>query len=123
MSRPLLHLTSVFLLTLFASAAVVNAAAKKKDHVVGSIWTYTITQGDKKETGTFRVYQLDIYKEDKKVGRATVKSADETTLTFTDLPELNGKAYVKKLKTGVCSGQLKKTDGSEWEFKAHIKEN
>jgi hypothetical protein len=120
MPRHLLRVTSISLLALFAAAALANGAPKKNDNVPGARWTYTITQGDKKESGTFRILELVIYKDDKKIGRATQKSTTETTLVFTGLPELNGTAEVKRVKRGSCTGTLKKSDGTEWVFKAHV---
>jgi hypothetical protein len=122
----LLRVVSVFVLAAFAFPAIVDAAAakkKKEDEVVGSIWTWTITNGDKKETGSFRVHDLNIYKDDKIVGSAAEDAAKKATLTFTGIPELNGTAEVQRHKVGHCTGTLKKKDGTEWKFEAHITEN
>src|SRR6476469_5758682 len=81
-----------------AAASDALAAPKKADNVMGAIWSYTLTKGDKKESGTFRVYKKEIFKGDKKVGHVDVKDEDETTLVFTDWSEMNGKADLRKTR-------------------------
>ena len=114
----LLHLMSICLFALFATSAVVDAA-KKNDE--GDLWTYTISNGKKEHTGNFRVRNLDIYKDDKKVGRVVADDPENFSITFTDLKDMNGKAHVHKTKNGVATGTLKKADGTEWEMKVHFK--
>jgi hypothetical protein len=109
-------------LGLIASDAF--AAPKKPDNIMGVIWSYTLTKGDKKENGTFRVYKKEIFKGDKKVGHVDVKDEDETTLVFTDWSEMNGTATLRKTRKNppTAGGTLRKKDGSEWEMKVQWKE-
>ena len=107
-----------------ATVADTLAAPKKPDNIMGAIWTYTLTKGDKKESGTFRVYKKEIFKGDKKVGHVTVKDEDETTLVFTDWSEMNGTATLRKTRKNppTAGGTLHKKDGSDWEMKVQWKE-
>ena len=95
-----------------------------KDHVMGAIWEYTITRDGKKESGTFRVYKKEIFQKDKVVGTVDVKDEDETALYFTAMPELNGKAVLRKTRRHPTAavGTLKKDDGTEWEMRVVVKE-
>jgi hypothetical protein len=125
MSRiPPFRLIAACLIASLFVAPFATAAVGKKNDVVGSIWTYTLVKGDKKDKGTFRVYKLDIYKGEKKVGRVTVLDNDESKLSFTEWPEMNGKAYMKKNqgKNSGASGTLTKTDGTDWHMTVHFKD-
>lgn len=95
-----------------------------KDHVMGAIWEYTITREGKKESGAFRVYKKEIFQKDKVVGTVDVKDEDETALYFTAVPELNGKALLRKTRRHptAAAGTLKKDDGTEWEMRVVVKE-
>ena len=121
------RLTPICLALLALALAAANAFAadkKPKDNVVGAIWSYTITKGDKSETGQFRVYQREIFKGDKKVGHVEVKDEDETTLYFTDWSEMNGKAVLRKVRKRppTALGTLHKRDGTDWDMKVQWKE-
>jgi hypothetical protein len=120
----LFRLTAACLIASFSRSSVATAAVGKKNDVVGSIWSYTIVKGDKTDKGTFRVYRLDIYKGEKKVGRVTVLDKDETKLSITEWPEMNGKALLKKNqgKNSGATGTMKKTDGTDWHMTVHFKD-
>jgi hypothetical protein len=93
----------------------------------GWIWSYVATKGDKEESGTFRVSNLQVFKEQKKVGHIDPagghKLGDSTVLILTDFGKLNGKATLEKShkKPPVWAGTLKTEDG-EWSFKAKLVE-
>jgi hypothetical protein len=100
------------------------AKDKGNDHVVGALWSYTITREGKKETGQFRVFKKEMFHKDKKVGTVDVKDEDETTLHITGIAELNGKATLRKTQRHppVAVGKLKRDDGTEWEMRVEVKE-
>jgi hypothetical protein len=89
-----------------------GVTADGKDDVVGAIWRYTLTRDGKEESGQFRVYQREICKGSEKVGVVEPKDKDETTLTFKNWPDMNGRATLRKIKNGRASGTVKKTKGA-----------
>jgi hypothetical protein len=95
-----------------------------KDDVMGAVWSYTLTKGDDTVTGQFRVYNREIFKGHKKVGKVDIEDDDETKLSFTDWDEMNGKAVLRKTKRHPpgASGTLTKKDGSEWTMKVTWKD-
>lgn len=95
-----------------------------KDDVVGTIWRYTITHGNKKDTGQFRVYLKEIFKGKDKVGYVVPKDNDETTLHFTDYKEFKGTAVLRKTKRSppTWQGTLNKQNGTRWEMTVIIKD-
>lgn len=95
-----------------------------KDDVVGTIWSYTITRGDKVEKGQFRCYQKELFKGENKVGEVHPKDDDETTLVFTDFGELNGKVKIRKVKRKpvVWKGTLNKDKGRKWDIRITVKD-
>lgn len=117
-------LLAVGLIAGLGTGAALAKAKDAKDHVMGAMWEYTITREGKKETGAFRVYKKEIFHKDKKVGTVDVKDEDETTLYFTAIPELNGKAVLRKTRRNppAAVGTLKKDDGTEWEMRVVVKE-
>jgi hypothetical protein len=94
-----------------------------KDEFVGGIWSYTLTRGEEKTTGQFRVNDREIFKGPKKVGTVN-PDGGETTITITDWPEMNGVAHLRKNRRhpAGASGTLKKTDGSEWAIRITFKD-
>jgi hypothetical protein len=111
--------TAALVLQGVAPAADDSAPGKdKEDDVVGVIWHYTIKRDKAKQTGTFRVYNMKIYKGDKVVGKYQHSGDQKTTITFTDWPEMNGKVALTKTKRHPphAEGKLKKDDGTEWEM-------
>jgi hypothetical protein len=113
------------LFALTASAAVGKPRKGKdgKDDIVGAVWTYTLTKDGKSESGRFRVFKHEIFKGKKKVGAAS-PDGDETTLVFSDWPEMNGTAKLRKNRKNPpgASGTLTKEDGSEWDMKVRWKD-
>lgn len=95
-----------------------------KDDVVGTIWRYTITNGNKKDNGQFRVYKKDIFKGSKKVGEVHPKDEDETTLVFTNYEEFKGKAVLRKTKTSppTWNGTLHRQNGTHWKMEVVVKD-
>jgi hypothetical protein len=87
-----------------------------KDDFVGAIWRFTLTRDGKKESGQFRVYKDEIFKGATKVGVVQPKDKNETTLVFTEWPEMNGSATLRKVKNGQAAGTLNKNNGSKWEM-------
>jgi len=96
---------------------------KDKDNVVGTIWAYKLKKDDKAENGQFRVYKLEVFKGDKKVGKVVPKDEDETKLIITEYEPLNGAAILRKTRTKppVWKGTLVKDDGSKWSMEVEIK--
>jgi hypothetical protein len=122
------HLILIPAMSLVVGLGAEAAFAKSKDakdHVMGAIWEYTITREGQKESGTFRVYKKEIFLRDKVVGAVDVKDEDETALFFTAMPELNGKAVLRKTRRHPTAavGTLKKDDGTQWEMRVVVKEN
>src|SRR5687767_13444736 len=111
------------LLIGFLGASFTLAEPRKdrdgKDDVMGAIWSYTLTKGDETSHGKFRVYNKEVFKGSEKVGSVDVEDEDQTTITFTKWPEMNGKAVLRKTKRNPpgAAGTLTKTDGSQWEMK------
>ena len=95
-----------------------------KDNVVGTKWSYEITNGKEKEEGQFRAYNAELFKGAKKVGKSHPKSATETTLVITDYEPLNGKAVLRKVghHPAIWKGTLTKSNGSSWEMKVTVKD-
>jgi hypothetical protein len=113
----LLVVSLVIAIGLLAFVAPAPAAPHDKDNkenVVGAVWKYTLINEKSKMEGGFRVYRNEIFKQGRKIGRVVVKDNDETTLIFTDDPELNGKAVLAKAKNGVAQGTLKRDDGVQF---------
>jgi hypothetical protein len=108
-------------------ASFVVAAEKpgrdRVDEYVGSIWHYTITKGEEKHAGQFRVHEHDVFQENQKVGRAD-PNGDETTITFTKSPELNGVAKLRKNRKRPpgATGTLTRDDGTVWQMKVTWKD-
>jgi hypothetical protein len=94
----------------------------------GWIWSYVATSGDKEKSGTFRVSNLQVFKNGKKVGhidpKGGAKLGDATTLILTDFGKLTGTAELVKShkKPAVWAGTMKAKDGTEWHFKAKLVE-
>jgi hypothetical protein len=132
------RLFSLTLIVLIAASAVAQEKAKKAnkgnkgnkgdkdgvDDVVGAIWHYRLTRNGKTESGNFRVYQFEIFKGKEKIGSVKPKDDDETTLTITGFPELNGKATLHKVrdKTRLAKGTLVRPDGEKWEMEVEVKD-
>ena len=117
-----MHLAIVFSFTLLAPTYVQDRDGK--DDVVGTIWHYTITHGNKKDSGQFRVYLKDIFKGKDKVGNIVPKDADETTLYFTDYKEFKGTAVLRRVKRNPVTwkGTLNRQNGTRWEMTVIIKD-
>jgi hypothetical protein len=97
---------------------------KDKDDVVGTIWHYTLTRGDKKDTGQFRVKDLEIFKGKNKIGVIKPKDDDESSFKITELPELNGTAEIRKVRRNspVWKGTLTKANGTKWDIEIEVKD-
>lgn len=111
-------------LALCTTSAMARKGKDGVDDIVGSIWTYTLKKGDKEESGQFRIYKGEVFKGADKVGTYHVKDEDETTITFTNWPEMNGTAVLRKThkRPPGAAGVLHKKDGTDWEMKAHWKD-
>ena len=121
----LVVLATVGLVFAVGSGAVWGKGAKDKDDkVMGALWKYRIEREGKIENGLFRVYKKDIFLKDKKVGTVDTKDEDETTLHITGIPELNGKAVLRKTRRNPpgATGKLKRDDGTTWEMTVVIDE-
>jgi hypothetical protein len=112
------------LIGAFGAVPTASAKPKKGDNDPdGWLWAYTATNGDKEESGTFRVMNFQVFKGEKKVGHIDPKGGtaigDRTTLILTNFGKLNGKVeLVKTHKTPpVWIGTLKDEDGGEWGLK------
>ena len=118
----------LLVLCMVASAALAaKGPAKGKDgknDVMGATWTCTISRGKEQSSGRFRVYKNEIFKGAEKVGRIETKDEDETTLVITGIPELNGKAVLRKVKQRPpgANGTLTKANGTTWEMKVTWKD-
>jgi len=114
----------LFGLTFLTPLPTVAQDRDGKDDVVGTIWHYTITQGNKKDSGQFRVYLKDIFKGKDKVGHVVPKDGDETTLHFTDYKEFKGTAVLRKVKRtpATWKGTLNKQNGTQWEMTVIVKD-
>ena len=118
MSTTLLRRRSVplyaFLMIGFCLPASGQTTGKDRvEDVVGARWHYEITNGtDKKpvEKGVFRVNQKIIYKGKNKVGAVQAQNQTETKLVIDGIPEINGKATLKKVgeKPPVWEGILER---------------
>jgi hypothetical protein len=92
----------------------------------GWLWAYTATQGDKEESGTFRVRSFQVFKGEEKVGHIDPKGGtslgDQSTLILTNFGKINGTVELVKTqrKPPVWTGTLKKEDGTEWHFKVKL---
>ena len=123
----------IFCLAMAAIAACLSAStpgaalAQKgdgKDDVVGTIWHYKIKNGDKKDSGQFRVYKLEIFKGKEKVGTVKPKDEDKSTLHFTGWPEMKGTAVIRKVKRKptTWTGTLIRPDGEKWDIEVEVKD-
>ena len=129
--RSTLTLVSLALLTLAFSSGAAMAQTKGNkdgvDDVDGARWEYEIHMvGDKEnvEKGLFRIKDKVIYRNNKKVGEVHAQSATETKLTINGLPEINGKATLKKVdeKPPVWRGHLVRKDGTKWKMKEEMRD-
>ena len=130
--RSTLTLVSLALLTIAFSSGSALAQNKKGnkdgvDDVVGARWEYEIHMvGDKEqvEKGLFRIKDKVMYRNNKKVGEVHAQSATETKLTIDGLPEINGKATLKKVdeKPPVWRGHLVCKDGTKWKMKVEMRD-
>lgn len=115
-------------LTTCASSLVIGAGALRTaiadDHVVGTIWSYHLKHKGKKESGQFRMCNMEIFKGPNKIGSGIRKDDDEAKLIITDYPPLNGTAVMRKVgeKPAVWKGTLVKDNGSVWSMEATVKE-
>jgi hypothetical protein len=117
----------VIALLISANVNLQTAIAKDKDgkdDVVGTIWSYTLTNKNKKESGQFRLYNLEIFKGAKKVGYGIRKDDDEAKLIVKNYPPLNGTAVMRKVgrKPPIWKGTLIKEDGSKWQMESTVKD-
>lgn len=97
-----------------------------KNDIVGAQWRYTLKRGPKQEQGVFRVNNHELFRGPKKIGIAkpNPKQPDETALTITGVPELNGVAVLRKTgrQPARWRGTLKKVDGSEWDLQIVVRD-
>jgi hypothetical protein len=93
-----------------------------KDDVMGARWAYTLTKGEEKASGHFRVYNKEVFKGAEKVGTVKAEDEDETTIEFTSWPEMDGTAVLRKTrrKPAGATGTLTKKDGSKWDMKVVV---
>ncbi len=119
---------SFLAITLSPGSALAQKGNKDGvDDVVGARWHYEIHMvGDKEhvEKGLFRIKDKVIYRNNKKVGEVHAQSDTETTLIINGLPELNGKATLKKVdeKPPVWRGHLVRKDGAKWKMKVEMRD-
>ena len=76
------------------------------------------------EKGAIRISDKEIFKGSKKVGVVKPKDEDETTLTISGMPEINGTIELRKtsLKPPIWKGTLTKDDGSKWDITFDVKD-
>jgi hypothetical protein len=128
--RSTLVLVGLSLVVVMLSSGSALAQKGNKDgvdDVDGTRWHYEIDMVRDKEhveKGLFRVKDKVIYRNNKKVGEIHAQSATETTLIIDGLPELNGKATLKKVdeKPPVWRGHLVRKDGTKWKMKVEMKD-
>jgi hypothetical protein len=113
------------LIGVFGSIQTALAKHKKVDPN-GWVWKFTATSRNDQQSGTFRIRNHEIFKNEKKVGHVDPLGGtglgDKVVLTLTDLGNLNGQVLLEKThaKPPVWVGTLKTKDGTEWEFKAKL---
>ena len=95
-----------------------------KDDVVGARWQYVITHDKKKETGVFRVYNKEIFRGARKVGNVDPHGPDRTTLIVDGLPEINGRAELRKVgqRPPIWKGTLIRPNGSKWAMEVEVRD-
>ena len=117
--KQILCLVLVFFISLgFAGVA----EPKKKDKVVGTIWSYRATkmEEDMKKaeeiSGHFRVVNHRVFSGPKRVGAVKPIRDLESEITITDWPEMNGTMTVQRTgkKPITWKGKFIKSDGSNW---------
>ena len=120
MSR--LFFAAAFAVTILVGGA--SLAKDGKDDVVGTIWSYTITRGEKVEKGQFRCHDLKLYKGQTQVGEVQPQTKTHSTLVFTDFGELNGTIDIRKSnrKPPVWRGTLERENGRTWSIVIRIKD-
>jgi len=132
-----LSIVSAFVLLLAAGAAAQNKGKGKgkgdkgdkgnKDgalDVVGTIYEYKLTKDGQTASGTFRVFQHEMFKGAKKIGTIKEKDADEATFTVNGDPELNGSAEYRIVQTKPrrFKGTLVKPNGDKWHLEVEPKD-
>lgn len=98
----------LFLCLVLLPPAAYSQAKKDKDTVVGTIWSFKAVKGSDVEKGAIRISDN---KGAKKVGVVKPKDEDETTLTISGMPEINGTIELRKtsLKPPIWKGTLTRT--------------
>jgi hypothetical protein len=92
----------------------------------GWVWSYTAKSGEEEVSGTFRIRNHEVFKDDRKVGTVVPHGGtglgDKVDLILTNFGKINGKALLEKtdMKPPVWVGTLKTKDGTEWHFKAKL---
>ena len=114
------------LLGVFGGVQAAFAKPKKGNDQNGWMWTYTAKSDDEEKSGTFRIRNHEVFKDEKKVGHVDPQGGaglgDKVVLILTDFGKLNGKVLLEKTKMHppVWVGTLKAEDGTEWQFKAKL---
>ena len=119
-----------FLILLTGSALAVAQTTGKDDveDVRGARWSYTITKGQDDEVvakGVFRVQNKVIYKGKTKVGAVHAQNRTETKLAIDGIPEINGKASLKKVgeKPPLWEGTLERKNGKHFKMKVEFRDS
>lgn len=98
------------------------------NEVEGAIWEYkaTIAKKDKELAGKFRIDGRSIFaaqarrvaaEQEKRIGDAIVVKGKPMQLSFTDSPELDGRAILEwNSKLGMWVGHYDEKDGTRWKF-------
>jgi hypothetical protein len=99
-----------------------SQAPKRKNNVVGAIWTFNLAKGPRgpgaeRHKINFRVYNREIFLGPKKVGFVKPKGPLDSTLTIDGFPRMNGTATITKVRNfdpPQWQGTFKQDDGTEW---------
>lgn len=136
----LIRATTVFVLILWVATAVFaqNKGKGKGDKgdkgekgnkdgvqdVVGTIYHYKLTKDGRSVSGTFRVFQHEMFKGAKKIGTIKDKEDDEASFTVNGDAELNGQATYRTvhLKPHKYKGTLVKPNGDKWQLEVEEKD-
>lgn len=134
------RLTTVFVLVFLAATAVFaqNKGKGKGDKgdkgdkgnkdgvldVVGTVYLYKLTKDGRNVSGTFRVFQHEMFKGAKKIGTVKDKEDDEASFTVNGDPELNGQAdyRIVHAKPRKYKGTLVKPNGEKWHLEIEEKD-
>ena len=105
-----------------------QGSSKSNNDPNGWVWSYTAKSDEEEISGTFRIRNHEVFKDEKKVGTVIPHGGaglgDKVDLILTNFGKINGKALLEKTKMHppVWVGTLTTKDGTEWHFKAKLAE-